>query len=338
MPPPLQARERPIKRFYTAMWCGKALLHKQPSPLRNLKRVPYVPIRGLFDKIEADWFGLVRPLLDVQRQHNVEQSTIVMLTQLMPKQAWMGPKGSFHNKADWQTKLAMPGAMLEYNKTQGKPEPIPVPTIPRHIIDMAFTRPQSMREISGVNVELTGARQASDPGVVMEMRAKAAKTVLAPIFDNYRKSKKQLGMVLLAYMQTYISPGRRMRILGPEGPAYVDMTEEMQLGRYDVTVEETNSTINDRMQTLTVMQTTLPQLAKAGVIIPPSLIDLLPMQPHIRDEWKRLLEWQMAVSGQLPPEGWQPGMPVPPPLPLPPGSPGAVPPGATNIAGPPAAE
>ena len=136
-------------------------------------------------------------------------------------------------------------------------------------------------------------------------------------------------MVLLAYMQTYISAGRRMRILGPEGSSYVDMTEQMQLGRYDVTVEETNSTINDRMATLGVMQTTLPQLAKAGVPVPPSIIDLMPMQPHIRDDWKRLMEWNMLTSGQMPPPGWQPGMPLPlPPAPpgMPPGGPGAPPP------------
>ena len=329
MPPPLQAKQRPIKRFYVAFWCGKALLSKMASPLKGLKRIPYVPIRGLYDRIEGEWFGLIRSLIDAQRQHNTEQSTIVMLTQLMPKQAWMGPKGSFHNKPDWQTKIAQPGAMLEYNKSQGKPELIPTTAIPRHIIDMAFTRPQTMREISGVNVEMTGARQASDPGVVMEMRQKAAKTVLAPMFDNHRQSKKALGMVLLAYMQTYISAGRRMRILGPEGSSYVDMTEQMQLGRYDVTVEETNSTINDRMATLGVMQTTLPQLAKAGVPVPPSIIDLMPMQPHIRDDWKRLMEWNMLTSGQMPPPGWQPGMPLPlPPAPpgMPPGGPGAPPP------------
>ncbi len=322
LPPPLQAKQRPLKRFYMAMWCGQVLLQKMSSPLRGLKRIPYVPIRGLFDKVEAEWFGLIRQLLDAQRQHNIEQSTIVALTQLMPKQAWYGPKGSFHNKAEWQTKIAQPGAMLEYNKTSGKPEPIPVAAIPRHIIDMAFTRPQTMREISGVNVEMTGQRVASDPGVVMEMRQKAARTVLAPMFDNYRMSKKALGGVLLAYMQAYISPGRRLRIMGPEGAAYVEMTEQMQLGRYDVTVEETNSTINDRMQTLAVLQTTLPQLAKTGVPIPPAVIDLLPMQPHVRDEWKRYMEWHLTVTGQMPPPGWQPGMP----LPMPASPPGAPPP------------
>ena len=177
-----------------------------------------------------------------------------------------------------------------------------------------------MREISGVNVEMTGQRVASDPGVVMEMRQKAARTVLAPMFDNYRMAKKALGKVLLAYIQTYISAGRKIRVLGPEGASVVEVTKDMTIGRYDVTVEETNSTINDRIATLNVMQTTLPQLAKAGLNPPPEVIDLLPMQPHIRDAWKRQMAWQMTQAGQLPPPDWQPGMPMPAP-PAPPGAP-----------------
>jgi hypothetical protein len=74
-----------------------------------------------------------------------------------------------------------------------------------------------MREISGVNVEMTGQRRVGRSGVVMEQRQKAAKTVLAPLFDNFRASKMELGRVLLAYIQAYITVGRQIRVLGPKG-------------------------------------------------------------------------------------------------------------------------
>ena len=308
MPKPLQAVERPIRRFYQGFWTYGTLLDRKASPLPTMKRFPYVAFRGLWDKVKKEWFGIARPILDPQRQHNVEQSVIVQLMQLMPKQSWMAPKGAYHDRTKWAEGVAQPGTMLEYNSQRGKPEPIPVQPIPRHLIDMAFTRPQTMRDISGVNVDLMGQRTASDPGVVMEMRQKAAKTVLAPLFDNFRMTKMALGKVMLAYIQAYITPGRRIRVLGPEGQTYVPMTEEMALGDYDLTVEETNATVNDRMATLTVMQTTLPQMMKAGVPIPASFVDLLPMPPHIRTEWKRQIQWQQALSGQVPPPNWQPGM------------------------------
>jgi len=329
MPAQLDAKQRPIKRFYQAFSAYKVLLDKRASPLVDLKRFPYVPARALYDKVKGEWYGLIRLLIDVQRQHNVEQSTIVQLTQLMPKSSWMGPKGSFHNKQEWQEKIAQPGSINEYNSARGKPEQVQTPPIPRHLVDMAFTRPQTMRDISGVNVEMMGQKQGADPGVVLEQRRNAAKTVNAPLFDNYRQSKKEVGMVLLAYVQAFMSPGRRIRVLGDDGPTYVQFTEQMQLGRYDVTVEETNSTINDRIATLNLMQTTLPQMLKAGMPIPPEFIDLLPMAPHIRDAMKRMLAWTLTINGQMPPANWQPGMPVPQPG-MPGGPPLAAPPAATE--------
>lgn len=202
MPGRLDAKKRPIRRYYQAFSAYAVLLDKKASPLTELKRFPYVPSRAFYDKTKREWYGLIRQLKDVQKQHNVEQSIITLLVQLMPKSGWMGPKGSFHNKNDWQEKASKPGFMGEYNERRGKPEQITTPAIPRHLVDMASLRPQTMREISGVNVEMMGMKQGADPGVVLEQRRNAAKTVNAPLFDNFRQAKKEVGKVLLAYIQT----------------------------------------------------------------------------------------------------------------------------------------
>jgi hypothetical protein len=52
-------------------------------------------------------------------------------------------------------------------------------------------------------------------------------------------------------------------------------------------------------------------LLKQGVPVPPEIVDLLPMNPDLRDEMKRMIAWQLTVNNMLPPPGWQPGMPVP---------------------------
>ena len=317
MPKPLQAKERPIRRLYQAFFCADQLLDKRPNPIAKLRRFPHIPARGIFDKKNREWFGLIKPGLDIQRQHNVEESAIIQLIQQMPKMSWMAPKGAYHNKAEWEQKIAQPGKMLEYNAQRGKPERIESPAIPRHLVELAMARPAQLREVIGVNIELTGQRQGGDPGVVMEMRKKAATTVLAPLFDNFRQAKLELGRVLLAYIQTYVSVGRRIRVLGDDAAEYVPMTQEMALGDFDLKVEETNASINDRITALTVLQTTLPQWIKAGTPVPPEVVDLLPIQPKVRDAMKRQLAWQLATSGQLPPPDWQPGMPVPPAAPPP---------------------
>lgn len=324
MPKSIQAQKRPIKRVYEAFTVAKVLLEVQPIR-EKLKIFPAVPMRGIRRMSKNDWVGLIEPIVDQQRQHNVEQSTMVQLVQLMPKASWMAPKGAYHNKQDWETGVATPGKLLEYNAQRGKPEPITPPAIPRHLLELAQTRPQSMREISGVNIEMTGVRQGSDAGVVMEQRAKAAQTVLAPLFENARRTKKVLGKVVLAFMQAHLSVGRQVRILGPDGAELIGVDDDMLQGQYDLSVDETNSTVNDRVATLNIMQTTLPTLMKSEVPIPPSIVDMLPINTKIKDEWKNMIHWQLGNSGALPPPGWKAGMPIPPPaMPAMPGA--AVPP------------
>lgn len=328
MPPPLQSKERPLRHLYQAFFCGDVLLEKRKNEIKGLRRYPYVRFGAMFDKEKKHWYALLLLALDIQRQHNVEQSAIIQLIQQLPTASWMGPKGSFHNKNEWENKLAQPGKLLEYNSQRGKPEQIETPPIPRHLVELAMARPNQLREITGINTEMTGQR-TPDAGVVMEMRKKAATTVLAPIFDNYRRAKLDVGKVLFAYMQRYIKPGRRLRVLGDNKAGWVQATLEMTQGKFDMKVEETNASINDRMETLTVMQTTLPQIIQAGVPVPPEFIDLLPMNPTIRDAWKRMLVWHLTQQGLMPPDGWMPGQPIPM---LPP--PGGVP---TEAGAPPVA-
>jgi hypothetical protein len=318
MPPGLQSKERPLRCLYQAFFCGDVLLEKRKNEIKGLRRYPYVRFGAMFDKEKKHWYGLLMLALDIQRQHNVEQSAIIQLIQQLPSASWMGPKGSFHNKNEWENKLAQPGKLLEYNSNRGKPEQIETPPIPRHLVELAMARPGQLREITGINTEMTGQR-TPDAGVVMEMRKKAATTVLAPIFDNYRRAKLDVGKVLLAYMQRYIKPGRRLRVLGDNKAGWVQATLEMTQGKFDLKVEETNASLNDRMETLTVMQTTLPQIIQAGVPVPPEFIDLLPMNPTIRDAWKRMLAWHLTTQGMMPPDWWQPGMDpnTPPALPAP---------------------
>lgn len=312
IPPAIQAIRRPIKRFFQSFLCVDKVLERQESPVPGLKRFPYVPVRAYFKKDTKEYFGFIRPAIDPQLQFNVEQSVLTQLTQLMPKSSWMAPKGAFHNKADWMEKLAQPGSLLEYNATRGKPEPIQPPTISRHFAEQAMVRPQQVRDIAGVPVEMSGQRQGADTGVVIDKRQKAGRTALTSFFDNYRESKIELGKVLLPFIQHYVSVGRQIRIIGEENKAeYVVMTPAMQLGRYDIFVDEGESGVNERFEALFVLQTTLPQLAKAGVPITPEFIDLLPLPPHLRKSWRRQIAWEMTVANRLPPPGWNEGDPLP---------------------------
>jgi hypothetical protein len=167
---------------------------------------------------------------------------------------------------------------------------------------------------------MTGERVAGDAGVAMEMRKKAAMTILATLFDNLRLAKKVLGKLLIVYIQAFMPMDRRVRVIGPKDtPEYVAFTQDLQFARFDCAIDETEATVNDRIQTLTLLQTVLPTLIDAGIPIPPGLIDLFPIPPHVRDEWKAMLMGPQA--GAAPP-----GAPPGPPPGAPPGPPPGPPP------------
>lgn len=317
-PPPApqktQMMERPIRCFYQAFACGGVMLYKGKSPIPEARRIPYVPVYGYYDKVKRERFGVTRNIADVQRQTNVEQSAIVHMIQLAPKAGWMAPRGAFHDKQKWMSSAARPGAMLEYNGQKGKPEPLQQPQLPRHLVDLAMSRMQSMKAISGVNTEMTGERVAGDAGVAMEMRKKAAMTILATLFDNLRLSKKVLGKLLIVYIQAFMPMGRRIRVIGPkDAPEYAVFTQDLQFARFDAAIDETEATVNDRIQTLTLLQTVLPTLIDTGVPIPPGMIDLFPIPPHVRDEWKAMLQNQQAAPPGMPPHGAPAPAPAAPP-------------------------
>ena len=314
---PLQHVERPIKLFYQGYVCGDVVLDRAKAPIRRLKRFPYVPIFGLWDDEDECWFGIVRPIKDAQRQHNVEQSAILHWTQVSPKTGWVGPKGSFVDRRRWETMSSKPGFIGEYNPSRGKPEQVRPAAIPRHIVELAGTRLQSMRDISGVNVDLLGSGVKETPGVVMELRRKQAMTVLQTLFDNLRLARRVLGEVLIAYIQEYVADDRKVRIVGQMGAQWVPATSDLQFSTFDAVVEDSPDTPTDKMATMHILQTTLPMLVKSGLPVPPSIVDTLPIAPHIKQEWKMMLQQMMGMGGGAPGEGpppqGGPGAPAPQP-------------------------
>ena len=311
-PPPLEHVRRPIKCFYQGFVVGDVVLGRSEAPVRRLKRFPYVPIYGYRDEEKKRWFGLVRNIKDAQRQHNVEQSAILHWTQTTPKAGWMAPKGSFVDRARWETHSAKPGFIGEYNPSRGKPEQIAPPPLPRHMVEMAASRLQTMRDISGVNLDMMGMTAQQTPGVVMELRRKAGLTVLQTLFDNLRLSRRVLGEILIRYIQEFMADNRKIRVLGPSGANYVQATTDLAFADYDAVVEDAQDTPMDRMATMHIMQTTLPTLAKMGIPVPPSFIDVLPISQHIKDEWKQMLRGPAPPpAGPMGPAGAPNGGPPP---------------------------
>ena len=70
----------------------------------------------------------------------------------------------------------------------------------------------SIRDVTGINLELLGMRDVNQPGILEAQRKQAAMTVLATLFDSLRRFRKRIGRVRLYLIQNYLADGRLIRI------------------------------------------------------------------------------------------------------------------------------
>ncbi len=303
-PKELQYVERKVKCYYHAFACGQVLLEKNKNRVRA-KMFKYIPVCGVWDEEDDCWYGIIRNLKDPQRMYNVGSSTVLSWVQRAPQNGWIGPKGSFADKDKWHNRSSHPGFIGEYNRRGGdKPEMIRPPALPRHMIDLPAVNLEAIRQIGGVNWEMQGQGQRQEAGVVLELRRKQAMTVIQTYFDNLRLANRLLGRLLAAYTQEYISDNRKVRILGPSGPKYVVAMRDFKFMKFDAVVEDSNDSATDQLATMYILQTALPSLVKAGIPVPPVIVDVLPIQPKIKKDWKA---WIEAQSGGAPDGQGAPG-------------------------------
>ncbi len=70
----------------------------------------------------------------------------------------------------------------------------------------------SIRDVSGVNVEILGMQTAASQAASLDLQRKqSAMTILQPLFDSLRRYRKEQGRLLLYLIENYLSDGRLIR-------------------------------------------------------------------------------------------------------------------------------
>lgn len=242
------------------------------------------------DRNKGQWYGLVRGMLDPQRWANKFLSQTMHIMNTNAKGGVMAEEGAVSDmpkflesyaRSDKVTVVA--AGALTNNKIQPK---VP-PPIPPEIANLLTFSIQAIRDTSGVSVELLGMADREQPASLEYQRKQAGITILATLFDALRKYRKEQGRNLLYLIQTYISDGRLVRIVGKQSEQYVPLTRQDGTAKYDVIVDESPSSPNQKEKTWAVLQTLLPLLMKANIPMPPEALDYLPLPQSMIDALKK---------------------------------------------------
>jgi hypothetical protein len=91
--------------------------------------------------------------------------------------------------------------------------------------------------------------------------------ILQPLFDGLRRYRKEQGRCMLYLIQNYLSDGRLIRIEGQENAQYVPLIKDQAGDDYDVIVDESPTSADQKDTTWAMLQQLLPVIGK---MLPPA--------------------------------------------------------------------
>ncbi|MDH2313340.1 hypothetical protein [Methylobacterium brachiatum] len=274
---PLQVFHR-TKRVYRRAFIGAVVLEEGPAPAGD--QFSYACLTGDRDHNKGTWFGVVRPMRDPQRFANKWLSQTLDMLNRQSKGGWIMEKGAVPDQRAFEASIAKPGAVSWVSdgalmSARMKEKPLPVlPSGHWQLMEFAIG---SIRDTSGVNLELLGQKQNDQAGVLEYQRKQAAMTILATLFDALRRARKHIGRVRLYFIQTYLSDGRLIRIVGDEGAKVVPLMRDQTMGDFDVVIDDAPASPNQQQIVWQTFTSVLPIIK--DMITPQVLLEILPYSP-----------------------------------------------------------
>lgn len=296
---PLQGVRQFQRQYFQAFIGGSTLLERGPlHPNPGGLVIPDFTLQVITGKLnerERSFFGLMRQMKDPQRWSNKFLSQTMHIFNSGAKGGLLAEKAAFENpqkaEEDWAKAEAivwMADGALSAQKPRVQ-ERAP-PQMPPALDNLLAFAVGSIREVVGVNLEFLGLRGKFQAGVVEESRIRQGMLVLSAFFDGLRRYRKRQGRVLMHFIQTYIEEGRLIRITGSN--KFVQFARDPTVARYDVIVDQAPASANQKAEIWGGLQQIIPAMMKAGIGIPPDVIDYAPLPASVIARMKAFFKQQ----------------------------------------------
>jgi len=285
-----RAIKLPRRKYMQAFTAGKTVMEQGEAPVQ--KGFTLKPMTGRHDRNKNIWYGIVRSFFDPQDWTNKLFSQILHIINTNAKGGLLAEMNAFEDvrqaEDSWaqvdSITWAKPGAVAE-KRIMPKPPP-PYPQGMDRLMQVAISM---FPEVSGMNLELLGLADKVQPGVLEAQRKQAGMTLLAWAFDAMRNYRKQHGRILAEFIRRYISDGRLIRIAGKEQQQYLPLMKDQMAIEYDLIVDESPSSPNQKERVFAIFTQLLPILTDQGVPFIPELLDYSPLPQPLIEKWKQAM-------------------------------------------------
>lgn len=282
--PQLQLINSYKKSVELSIIVGGRLLYNGPDPT-GLDDFPFVPIIAYFepliDTYELKIQGIVRSIIDAQRQYNRRHSQIIDIMESVINTGWISRNGAVLDP----TMLLQSGQARNIIINEGYDvnadiREIQPPQVPPGYLQYQDIIDKNIMEIPGGSEELLGISSTGDSqvsGRLAEVRSSNGLKGNRGLFDNLEQALKWLGNKVVEAIQKNYSAGKVWRITKR------DPTPEFfsgEFGQYD-------SVIKQAILTQTQKEAYYYQLLQLrellGDVIPAEeIVDAAPLQGKVR--------------------------------------------------------
>lgn len=234
------------RRIYKQAFLGRKMLDQ--SDAQSQKGWLIQPITGFRDEVEHNWFGMVRAMKDPQRWANKWLSQTMHILNSQAKGGLVMETNAATNQRDFERSWAKSEAIswvAPGTIRNGGMQPKPVAQFPAGFFNLMEYAINSVRDVTGVNLEMLGMREADQPGVLEYQRRQQGMVMLAGLFASLKLYRKAQGRVMLDLMQNYLADGRLIRITGEERAQYVPLAAQQDM-EYDIIVDEAPTSPNQK--------------------------------------------------------------------------------------------
>lgn len=278
------------RKFYQAIVAGDTLLEKTELSCEDFT-IQFMT--GIRDRNKKMWYGMVRSIKDPQKWLNKLYSQLLHIINANSKGGVIAEETAFPDpqqaEADWAQpdKIVFTRDGAVRNGAIMQKDPMPYPSGMDRLMQVAQ---EMFQGVSGANIELLGLAEKVQPGVLEAQRKQAGMTILAWAFDAMTAYRKSHTKVVAKYISKYLADGRLIRIAGDQGAQYIPLMRDQLAPEYDVIVDESASSPNEKERTFAVLMQLLPMFAKMGMTPPASFIEYCPLPQSFIEDWKKQMQ------------------------------------------------
>lgn len=242
-------------------------------------------ITGYIDRVTGLPYGLMKLMKDPQRWANKWMSQALHILNSNAKGGLLYEEGATDDPRQLEKDWAKPnkavkvanGAISQKKIMEKAQAPMPAGFF--NMMEFAIS---SVRDVTGISVEMLGMREADQAASLEYQRRQAGMVILMPLFDNLKRYRREHGKLMLYIIQHYLNDGRLIRVVGEEGAKYVPLAVQSD-AKYDIIVDDQ---INSPDQKLMIWQSLLPILPTLPPQIQLALVDYAPLPPSVIEKIK----------------------------------------------------